>query len=162
MEHLWDLIGWDMNRGLLAQTVDVLRTALDVAWHRLSHATIYLLIERMPRRMEACIAATEESVLIQEHLIKILNEGLKPIFEDCSSPVIKILDRGRHVMSSSPVPLKNRRVGQRCTLNLSRAETSSHWYGVVVRRRWCQLWSRPRHLTMVQNYVVHRQKPSCS
>ncbi|GFV93522.1 hypothetical protein TNCV_1988352 [Trichonephila clavipes] len=58
MEHLWDLIGWDMNRGLLAQTVDVLRTALDVAWHRLSHATIYLLIERMPRRMEACIAAT--------------------------------------------------------------------------------------------------------
>ncbi|GFT78128.1 transposon Tf2-6 polyprotein [Trichonephila clavipes] len=28
------------------------------------------------------------------------------------------------VTSSSPVPLKNRRVGQRCTLNLSRAETS--------------------------------------
>ncbi|GFV30824.1 hypothetical protein TNCV_1822881, partial [Trichonephila clavipes] len=25
---------------------------------------------------------------------------------------------------SSPVPLKTRRVGQRCTLNLSRAETS--------------------------------------
>ncbi|GFW00379.1 transposable element Tcb1 transposase [Trichonephila clavipes] len=37
-------------------------------------------------------------------------------------------------MSSSPVPLKTRRVGQRCTLNLSRAETSSRWYGVVVRR----------------------------
>ncbi|GFT03772.1 hypothetical protein TNCV_411521 [Trichonephila clavipes] len=29
------------------------------------------------------------------------------------------------VTSSSPVPLKTRRVGQRCTLNLSRAETSS-------------------------------------
>ncbi|GFV26897.1 uncharacterized protein TNCV_2615231 [Trichonephila clavipes] len=34
----------------------------------------------------------------------------------------------------SPVTLKTRRVGQRCTLNLSRAETSSRWCGVVVRR----------------------------
>ncbi|GFX36526.1 uncharacterized protein TNCV_2031071 [Trichonephila clavipes] len=66
------------------------------------------------------------------------------------------------VTSSSPVPLKTRRVGQRCTLNLSRAETSSRWCGVVVRRGWCQLRCRPRHLTMVQNYVVRRQKPSCS
>ncbi|GFV84005.1 uncharacterized protein TNCV_1480071 [Trichonephila clavipes] len=38
------------------------------------------------------------------------------------------------VTSSSPVPLKTRRVGQRCTLKLSRAETSSRWCGVVVRR----------------------------
>ncbi|GFU80732.1 uncharacterized protein TNCV_514591 [Trichonephila clavipes] len=38
------------------------------------------------------------------------------------------------VTSSIPVPLKTRRVGQRCTLNLSRAETSSRWCGVVVRR----------------------------
>ncbi|GFT33307.1 sialin [Trichonephila clavipes] len=30
-------------------------------------------------------------------------------------------------MSSSPVPLKTRRVGERCTLNLSKAHTSSHW-----------------------------------
>ncbi|GFU40478.1 uncharacterized protein TNCV_1208381 [Trichonephila clavipes] len=40
---------------------------------------------------------------------------------------------------SRPVPLKTRRVGQRCTLNLSRAETSSRWCGVVVRRGGCQL-----------------------
>ncbi|GFX95256.1 hypothetical protein TNCV_848471 [Trichonephila clavipes] len=33
--------------------------------------------------------------------------------------------------SSSPVPLKTRRVGQRCTLNLSRAQTFSRWCGVV-------------------------------
>ncbi|GFT48158.1 hypothetical protein TNCV_1001351 [Trichonephila clavipes] len=33
---------------------------------------------------------------------------------------------------------------------------------VVVRRGGCQLRCRPRHLTMVQNYVVHHQKPSCS
>ncbi|GFU32976.1 uncharacterized protein TNCV_4155621 [Trichonephila clavipes] len=38
------------------------------------------------------------------------------------------------VTSSSPVPQKTHRVGQRCTLNLSRAETSSRWCGVVVRR----------------------------
>ncbi|GFV35743.1 uncharacterized protein TNCV_1261931 [Trichonephila clavipes] len=62
------------------------------------------------------------------------------------------------VTSSSPVPLKTRRVGQRCTLNLSRAETSSRWCGVVVRRGRCQLRCRPRHLTMVQNYVVRRTK----
>ncbi|GFS69963.1 uncharacterized protein TNCV_3102451 [Trichonephila clavipes] len=82
--------------------------------------------------------------------------------EGCGSPVVKVSNHGRHVMSSIPVPLKTRRVGQRCTLNLSRAETSSRWCGVVVRRGGCQLRCRPRHLTMVQNYVVRRQKPSCS
>ncbi|GFT89517.1 uncharacterized protein TNCV_4387731 [Trichonephila clavipes] len=80
----------------------------------------------------------------------------------CGSPVVKVSNHGRPVMSSSPVPLKTRRVGQRCTLNLSRAETSSRWCGVVVRRGGCQFRCRPRHLTMVQNYVVRRQKPSCS
>ncbi|GFT00399.1 uncharacterized protein TNCV_1981441 [Trichonephila clavipes] len=54
--------------------------------------------------------------------------------EGCGSPVVKVSDRGRHVMSSSPVPLKTRRVAQRCTLNLSRADTSSHWCRVVVGR----------------------------
>ncbi|GFW81107.1 uncharacterized protein TNCV_4804751 [Trichonephila clavipes] len=38
------------------------------------------------------------------------------------------------VTSSSPVPQKTRRIGWPCTLNLSRAETSSRWCGVVVRR----------------------------
>ncbi|GFY28654.1 uncharacterized protein TNCV_3440211 [Trichonephila clavipes] len=36
------------------------------------------------------------------------------------------------VTNSSPVPLKTRRVGERCTLNLSRAQTFSCWGGVVV------------------------------
>ncbi|GFX20179.1 uncharacterized protein TNCV_1437391 [Trichonephila clavipes] len=82
--------------------------------------------------------------------------------ESCGSPVVKVSDYGRYVMSSSPVPLKTRRVGQRCRLNLSRAETSSRWCGVVVRRGGFQLRCQPRHLTMVRNYVVCRQKPSCS
>ncbi|GFV10204.1 uncharacterized protein TNCV_3661561 [Trichonephila clavipes] len=38
------------------------------------------------------------------------------------------------VTSSSPVPLKIRRVGERCSLNLSRAQTSSFWSDVVVKR----------------------------
>ncbi|GFT89763.1 hypothetical protein TNCV_1665361 [Trichonephila clavipes] len=37
-------------------------------------------------------------------------------------------------MSSSPVPLKIHHVGKSCTLNLSRAKSSSRWCGVVVRR----------------------------
>ncbi|GFU18494.1 hypothetical protein TNCV_3787541 [Trichonephila clavipes] len=45
------------------------------------------------------------------------------------------------------VPQKTHRVGQRCTLNLSRAEISSRWCGVVVRRGF-QLRCRPRHLTI--------------
>ncbi|GFX41967.1 uncharacterized protein TNCV_3677791 [Trichonephila clavipes] len=52
----------------------------------------------------------------------------------CGSPVIKESDHGRHVMSSNPVSLQTSRVGQRYTLNLSKAETSSRWCGVVVRR----------------------------
>ncbi|GFY05992.1 uncharacterized protein TNCV_3862961 [Trichonephila clavipes] len=52
-------------------------------------------------------------------------------------------------MSSGPVPLKTHRVGQQCTLNLSRAETSSRWCGVVVKRGRCQLRCRPRHLTVL-------------
>ncbi|GFW72983.1 uncharacterized protein TNCV_831061 [Trichonephila clavipes] len=71
-----------------------------------------------------------------------INQGLdrKPLTSlsqsalGCGSPVVKVSNHGRHVMSSIQVPLKTRRVGQRCTLNLSRAETSSRWCGVVVRR----------------------------
>ncbi|GFV80627.1 hypothetical protein TNCV_4617891 [Trichonephila clavipes] len=64
------------------------------------------------------------------------------------------------VTSSSPVPLTTHRVGVRCTLNLSRAQASYCWSGVVVKK--AQLKYRPHHLTMVQNYEVSLQKPSCS
>ncbi|GFW18972.1 hypothetical protein TNCV_164881 [Trichonephila clavipes] len=59
---------------------------------------------------------------------------LSKVYGPVYSPEVKLSDHGRHVMSSSPVPLKTRRVGQQSTLNLSRAETSSRWCGVVVRR----------------------------
>ncbi|GFW46286.1 hypothetical protein TNCV_2813811 [Trichonephila clavipes] len=45
----------------------------------------------------------------------------------CNSPVVKVSDHGRHVMSSNPVPLKTNRVGVQGTLNLWRAQTSSRW-----------------------------------
>ncbi|GFX97446.1 uncharacterized protein TNCV_2840061 [Trichonephila clavipes] len=76
----------------------------------------------------------------------------------CGSPGVKVSDHGRYVMSSSPVPPKTRLVGERCSLNLSRAQTSSRWCGVVVRRGGFQLRCHPRHLTMVQNYEFRRQK----
>ncbi|GFV41983.1 hypothetical protein TNCV_2751641 [Trichonephila clavipes] len=48
--------------------------------------------------------------------------------------VVKVSDRSWHVISSSLVTLKTRRVGARYPLNLSRAQTSSRWCGVVVMR----------------------------
>ncbi|GFT51403.1 uncharacterized protein TNCV_4955151 [Trichonephila clavipes] len=66
------------------------------------------------------------------------------------SLVVKVSDPGSHDMSSSPVPLKTRHLGERCTLNLSEAQTSSSWCGVIVRREGCQLRDRPRYLAMVQ------------
>ncbi|GFV06414.1 hypothetical protein TNCV_2947371 [Trichonephila clavipes] len=50
--------------------------------------------------------------------------------------------------SSSPVPLKSRRVGQRCMLNLSRDETSSRWCGLVVRRGLPYLKKVPEGILM--------------
>ncbi|GFU25165.1 uncharacterized protein TNCV_3360741 [Trichonephila clavipes] len=80
----------------------------------------------------------------------------------CGNPVAKVSDHDRHVMRSSPVPPETHRVGQRRMLNLSRAETSSRWWGVVVSRTGWQLRCRPHRLIIVQNYVVRRQKPSYS
>ncbi|GFW48592.1 uncharacterized protein TNCV_4241731 [Trichonephila clavipes] len=73
-----------------------------------------------------------------------------------------VIMAGGHVASSSPIPLKAHPVGARCTLNLSKTQTSSCWGGEEVRRGVFQLRCRPRHLTIVQNYEAGRQKPSCS
>ncbi|GFX94370.1 uncharacterized protein TNCV_4294151 [Trichonephila clavipes] len=56
---------------------------------------------------------------------------IDPLQEGHGSQVVKVSDRGLRVMSSSPVRLKTRRVGKRCTLNLSRAQTSSFLCSVV-------------------------------
>ncbi|GFS93049.1 hypothetical protein TNCV_532521 [Trichonephila clavipes] len=63
------------------------------------------------------------------------------------------------VTSSSSVPLKTHRVGE---MHVQSVESSNVllWSGVVVKKG--QLKYRPRHLTIVQNYEVRLQKPSCS
>ncbi|GFU90571.1 hypothetical protein TNCV_4051531 [Trichonephila clavipes] len=62
------------------------------------------------------------------------NHGILGQICGSGSLVVKVSDGGWLVTSSSPVPLKTRCVRERCALNLSRAQTSSHWCGVVVRR----------------------------
>ncbi|GFW39654.1 uncharacterized protein TNCV_3188251 [Trichonephila clavipes] len=57
-----------------------------------------------------------------------------------SSTCYLLITKG--VTSSSPVPLKIRRVWERCTLNQSRAQTSSCPSGVLVKTG--QLEYRPR------------------
>ncbi|GFV33711.1 uncharacterized protein TNCV_4568261 [Trichonephila clavipes] len=87
--------------------------------------------------------------------------ALSTIQERGHGSLVKVSDRDWQVTSSSPVSLKTRFVGKRCTLNLSRTQMSSRWCGVVARRGGYQLRCRPRHLTMIQNDEVHHQKPSC-
>ncbi|GFU96909.1 uncharacterized protein TNCV_859391 [Trichonephila clavipes] len=61
--------------------------------------------------------------------------GRAPIFKSRRlSQAVKVSDHGWSAMDSWPVPLKTRRLGARCTLNLSRAQTSSHWCCVVAIR----------------------------
>ncbi|GFX58902.1 hypothetical protein TNCV_806061 [Trichonephila clavipes] len=62
-----------------------------------------------------------------------MNNIASPLKKDCSSPVVKVSDHGRHDRSSSPLPLKTRRLGERYTLNLSRAQMCPP-VGVVIRR----------------------------
>ncbi|GFT13843.1 uncharacterized protein TNCV_1484211 [Trichonephila clavipes] len=62
----------------------------------------------------------------------------RPFLRDLAVAMVAEWSRYRivagFVMSLSPVPLKTRHVRERCMLNLSRAQTSSRWCGVVVRR----------------------------
>ncbi|GFS94042.1 hypothetical protein TNCV_2573701 [Trichonephila clavipes] len=68
------------------------------------------------------------------HLVKTTQERKK------NSTLDLLITKG--VTSSIPVPLKTRRVGERCTLNLFRAQTSSCWSGVVVKRGQLKYRSR--------------------
>ncbi|GFU58394.1 hypothetical protein TNCV_58061 [Trichonephila clavipes] len=59
------------------------------------------------------------------HVVKKTQEGK-------SSTCYLLITKG--VTSSSPVPLRTRRSRKRFTLNLSTAQTSSCWSGVVLNR----------------------------
>ncbi|GFU53590.1 hypothetical protein TNCV_3994671 [Trichonephila clavipes] len=92
-----------------------------------------------------------EAIIVPQGSVRLV----KVTQERKSSTCYLLITEG--IMSSSPVPLKTRHVGERCTLNLSRAQTSSCWSGGVVKRG--QLKYHPRHLTTVQNYEVRLHKP---
>ncbi|GFU80786.1 putative LOC101896122 [Trichonephila clavipes] len=67
------------------------------------------------------------------------------------------------VTGSNPVPLKTRRVGQRSTLNLSRAETSSRcdeahfWLNSYVNKQNCRIWSEANPQVYVET-PLHPEK----
>ncbi|GFW47163.1 DDE_3 domain-containing protein [Trichonephila clavipes] len=114
LEHVWDML----SRRIAARQppptcLPELRRALLDEGCNIPQDQIDNLILSMPRR-----SSYGEGVNESQKSGKITTD------QGCGSPGVKVSDHGRHVMSSSPVPLKNRRVGQRCTLNLSRAETS--------------------------------------
>ncbi|GFS76425.1 uncharacterized protein TNCV_1620591 [Trichonephila clavipes] len=63
-------------------------------------------------------------------------------------------------MSSSPVPLKTRRIGQRCTLNLSRAETSSRCYTTdhVILNHGQVTWTTPELAPPLLTTTPHQRE----
>ncbi|GFW56628.1 hypothetical protein TNCV_1863381 [Trichonephila clavipes] len=102
-----------------------------------------------------CLLGFDE-LLVEDDSHQSLSPFIRSKTSDGGSPVVRVSDYGGHTMSSSPV--KTRRVGERCTLNLSRSPP----IGVVVWRGGCQLRCRPHHLTMVRNSEVRCQKTLCS
>ncbi|GFX58233.1 hypothetical protein TNCV_4049911 [Trichonephila clavipes] len=94
-------------------------------------------VERLPKLNVSAWCGSEEKLVVAQVSLSLLAQCSKlrePSPKGCGSPVVKVLDHGRHVMSSIQVPLKAHCLGERCTLNLSRARTPSRWCGVVVRR----------------------------
>ncbi|GFU31310.1 uncharacterized protein TNCV_8621 [Trichonephila clavipes] len=118
-------------------------------------------LERIAGTLNSQRYNSENSINLKYEAISVPQSSfrlVKKTQERNSSTCYLLITKG--VTSSSPVPLKTRRLEERCTLNLSRAQTSSCWSGEEVKRG--QLKYRPRHLTMVQNYEVRLQNPSCS
>ncbi|GFV70715.1 transposable element Tcb2 transposase [Trichonephila clavipes] len=116
IENVWDALGRQVaGRNYPPTNKNTLIRALTEEWDKLPQQLLDNVVQNMVRRVECCIT------LHGGHMAAVA-EWLRYRTVAC------------FVTGSSPVPLKTRRVGQRCTLNLSRAETSSRWCGVVVRR----------------------------
>ncbi|GFW04447.1 transposable element Tcb2 transposase [Trichonephila clavipes] len=121
IEHVWDALGRRVTgRQPSPQTLQELERALLEEWDRIPQLVINSLIDSMPQR------SLQDTIDFNSKIITVRDRGSREWYR---YRIVACL-----VTSSSPVPLKTRRVGQQCTLNLSRAETSSRWCGVVVRR----------------------------
>ncbi|GFU89233.1 transposable element Tc3 transposase [Trichonephila clavipes] len=161
IEHVWDMLGRRIAARQPPPTcLPELRRALLDEWCNIPQDQIDNLILSMPRRLrhpkggkpitnnnfDTQFPSQREALDLRRCETKEFNfseiteakQALKGSFT-CRI-VAAVAEWYRHqivtgfVTNSSPVPLKTHRVGQRCTLNLSRAETSSRWCGVVVRR----------------------------
>ncbi|GFV99435.1 hypothetical protein TNCV_1514051 [Trichonephila clavipes] len=85
--------------------------------------------------MSLILCATEDSPCRERRCtLNLTRLNVLVVWCGRGSLVVKASARGWNIMSSSPLPLKTNRVGERCTLNLPRAQTSSRWCGLVVRR----------------------------
>ncbi|GFU65811.1 uncharacterized protein TNCV_567201 [Trichonephila clavipes] len=97
---------------------------------------VYLLLDHNHNKVESRPIALVGEEYLGTSLIYI--KSIVPTEESCDVAAVAEWYRYRImaclVMSSSPVSLKTRHVGQRCMLNLSRAETASRWCGAVVSR----------------------------
>ncbi|GFT83925.1 transposable element Tcb2 transposase [Trichonephila clavipes] len=154
IEHVWDMLGRRIAAYQPPPTcLPELRRALLDEWCNIPQDKIDNLILNMPRHYDGY--PREEAPGTRYHRQFTIPSEFSSVYRGCGSlkgggPSCKGNVReslvaavaewymyrivASLVTSSSPVPLKTRRVGQRCMLNLSRAETSSRWCGVVVRR----------------------------
>ncbi|GFX75765.1 hypothetical protein TNCV_2237371 [Trichonephila clavipes] len=83
---------------------------------------------KIEKSLKNSINLKYEAISVPQDSVRIV----KKTQERKSSTCYLLITKG--VTSSRAVPLKTRRVGERCMLNLSRAQTSSCWSGVVVKR----------------------------
>ncbi|GFX37244.1 uncharacterized protein LOC103524116 [Trichonephila clavipes] len=98
------------------------RVARDKPWSTLLTSPICVLCDT---GQDMTAAHLDECSALND-LNCIPNPAFLKLCQGCGSPGIKVSDHDRRVMNSSPVPLKTRSEGERSTLKLSRAQTSSH------------------------------------
>ncbi|GFW64810.1 hypothetical protein TNCV_4451121 [Trichonephila clavipes] len=113
-----------MGRRLhLPGNVDELDRQLEQIFYEIPQETIRELYHSMPLHVAACIQPRDfvsQAGSYKEYILGRQSDFdlVAAVAEWYRYRIVACL-----VMSSSPVPLKTRRVAQRCTLNLSRAET---------------------------------------
>ncbi|GFV24301.1 uncharacterized protein TNCV_422911 [Trichonephila clavipes] len=124
-------------------------------WNIIQHSHLHIL-----KNVDLCAVTTFE-VKKRNWLHVTESHNLRLVFSR-GSRVVQVWDRGLPCHEFEPSTTKDPPC--RAAMHVKSVESSNvlPWCGVEVRREGCQLRCRPRHLTMVENYVVCRQKPSCS
>ncbi|GFW89090.1 hypothetical protein TNCV_2685241 [Trichonephila clavipes] len=110
-------------------------------------------------------AITEDPPCREDQNTLNLPMPLFPRWSGRASLVVKVLDCGWLVTSSrAQHHLKDPQC--RGAMHVKSVQSSNVlplvWCDVVVRKEGFQLRCSPRHLTMIQNYVIRHQQPSCS